>query len=107
LVLVLTFGMILGVGLLPLLMFFLICFAKTKKPDVCLATIWNDGFSKLFLRQDLTNIARKDNIQIMEILNNLHLSPIADSATWLKDPSEIYSIKSAYEFLNFRGIKLK
>jgi zinc-binding in reverse transcriptase len=82
-------------------------FAKTRKPDVSLATVWNDGFPKLFLRQGLTNIARQEKIHIMRILHNLHLSSSLDSATWLKHLFRIYSVKSAYEFLNFRGIKLK
>jgi hypothetical protein len=43
----------------------------------------------------------------MNILNNLHLNSPLDYALWLKYSYELYLIKFSYNFLNFRGSKLK
>jgi hypothetical protein len=43
-------------------------FAKTRKSFASLATVWNGGFSKLFLTQDISRVVRAEKTLVLQIL---------------------------------------
>jgi hypothetical protein len=83
-------------------------YAKTKNLFASLATIWNGGFSKLFLTQGISTIVRDKKIQLLQLLHNLVLnSGDNDSAIWQRNFVGLYTVKSAYDYQNFRGVRLR
>jgi hypothetical protein len=90
------------VGSTTLANYFPHLYAKTRKMDVLLATVWNGDRLKFFLRQGLTNIVRVEKLHLLSILNHLDLDLLSsDSAIWHKHSSGLYSVNNAYEYLNF------
>jgi hypothetical protein len=61
------------------------------------------GVPKLFLRQGLNNSARAEKVYVLTILHNVVLTEVSDSALWHRHQSGHYFVKSAYDYLNFRG----
>jgi hypothetical protein len=59
-----------------------------------LVTIWNGGFPKFFLILGTSTIVRTEKAQVLQILNGLIFTLVAnDSTIWHKHSSEFYYVK--------------
>lgn len=74
-------------------------------PDITLQQVFNTQEDALVFRRSLYGVLYSEWIEMLEIINHLSFTHLEDKLSWRWDTQGKFTVKSLYQFLNYRGIK--